>query len=322
MAWKKLTFILIPHSQSTIKQVGMPRTVIYGIMVFLVAAVGVMIFYIMGFKGKSFYAGRTQQIMAENAALEKSLAGFDSSLTVVKARVAELDSINEQVLKESGISDRDLKTDDGIGGADSRSKLRLSTGRMLQIIDRLDRQSRAFDQRYGAMYQVCVKNSDYLRHVPSIRPAEGPILKEFGLSTDEVSGGDERNEGVNINNVEGTPVVATADGTVSQTQLNATDENGIFVVIDHGNGYETTYTHLRPDVLIHEGEKVKRGQRIGSIGRTGIMIVQVAPHILYKVKHHGTLVDPRRYFFASEEFSSKTAGNISPAQTPSRRPSS
>ncbi len=193
---------------------------------------------------------------------------------------------------------------------------------MLQIIDRLDRDSKAYEKRYSAMHQIFVQKSDFLRRIPSIRPAEGPILKEFGPAADESSGGEKLNEGVNINNVEGTPVVSTADGTVSQVQLNATDENGIFVVIDHGNGYETTYTHLRPDVLVRAGEKVARGERIGSIGRTGIMIVQVAPHILYKVKHHGTLVDPRRYFFASEVFSSKDAGTSSPAPSSGRRPSS
>lgn len=322
MGWKKLTFILIPHSQSTIKQVRVPRPVIWGILVFLLAAVGVMIFYIMGFKGKSFYAERTRQIIEENAVLEKNLAVFDSSITTVKSKVAELDSINNQVLKESGISDRDLKTDDETEKAGSETKLRLSTGRMLQIIDRLDRESKAFEQRYGSMYETCVKKADYLRRIPSIRPAEGPILKEFGPTTDDASGREKIYEGVNINNVEGTPVVATADGSVSQVQLNATDENGIFVIIDHGNGYETTYTHLRPDILVREGDQVKRGQQIGSIGRTGIMIVQVAPHILYKVKHNGTLVNPRRYFFASEEFSGKEATHVSPAPSPAPRPSS
>lgn len=312
MGWKRLTFILIPHSQSTIKQIKIHRTIIYCMLVFLLAAIGVMIFYITGFKGKSFYAERTREINRENAALERSFTAFDSSLATIEKRVAELDSMNREVLRESGISNRDLNTGDEAEIISSDTKLRLSMGRMLQIIDHLDRESRAFDQRFDSICKVCVQNADFLRRIPSIRPAEGPILKEFGPTTDDTSGRTKLYEGVNINNVEGTPVVATADGVVSRVQLNATDENGIYIVIDHENGYETTYTHLRPDVSVRNGEKVTRGQRIGSIGRTGIMIVQVAPHILYKVRHHGDLVNPGRYFFAPEFFS-KSEQNSFPA---------
>jgi len=297
-----------------IRQIGIPRPIIYGLIVFLAAAIGVMVFYITGFKGKSFYAGKTRKIAAENAVLERSVALYDSSLMAMEVRIARLDSLNREILRESGISNRDLKSDDGADGDTRGAGLRISSERMLQTIDRLDKESSVFERSFDSLYRVCMKNGVFLKRIPSIRPAEGPILKEFGRTIDDSSGREKLHEGVNINNVEGTPVVTTADGVVKEVKLNATDENGIYVVIDHENGYETTYTHMTPQVLVKVGDKVTRGQRIGSIGRTGITIVAVAPHILYKVRHRGTLVNPAMYFFAPE-FSEKNNRETSPSQT-------
>ena len=318
MSWKKLTFILIPHHRSTIRQVSLHRSIIYGVIVFLVAAIGVMGFYITGFKGKAFYTDLTRELNGENAVLGEKIAMLDSTLGEMDERVATLDSANLAILKESKISDRDLKSkgeDDGLFGM---AGSRFSPDRMLQIVDRLDRESAAFEERFGRLYDACRRNGDYIRRIPSIRPADGPILKEFGRSVDELTGREKLHEGVNINNVVGTPVVSTADGVVKNVRLNAVDENGIYVVIDHENGYETTYTHLTPQVLVKEGDRISRGTRIGFIGQTGISIVAVAPHILYKVRHKGTLVNPRMYFFAPD-FSLNDGRDTSPARmTPPR----
>ncbi len=318
MAWKRLTFILIPHSQSTIKQMSVPRSLLYGVLFFLVAGIGMMVFYITGFKGKSFYAARAREIAKENEVLELQLAVFDSSVAVIQTRVSELDSLNRSILKESNISARDLQTDQSLDGRIDGRGYRLSAERVLYLIDRLETETRSFAERYDAINTACLQNAELLRRIPSIRPAEGPILKEFGPTIDETSGRRKNNEGVNINNVEGTPVVATADGVISRVTLNATDENGIYVVIDHGNGYETYYTHLRPQVLVKTGQSVKRGQQIGSMGRTGIMIVQVASHLLYKIRYRGDFVDPAKYFFASR-FNSKSESRTDPARIPAPR---
>ncbi len=318
MAWKRLTFILIPHHRATIKQVSVRRSIFYTLLAFLVFAVGVMIFYIMGFKGMAFYASRTQEMAVENTILETRLAAYDSTLNLMNSRVAELDSLNKSILKESKISDRDLKSVEDTGEGVRIAGRRMSSDRMLQLIDRLDRDSRSFDERFGSLYDVCMRHSDYLKRIPSIRPADGPILKEFGRSVDELTGREKMHEGININNVVGTPVVATADGVVSDVKMNATDENGIYIVIDHGNGYETTYTHLTPQVLVKQGDTVTRGQRIGSVGQTGITIVAVAPHILYKVRYRGTLVNPAKYFFAPD-FSDRDGRETAPSQSGSPR---
>jgi murein DD-endopeptidase MepM/ murein hydrolase activator NlpD len=299
MGWKRLTFILIPHYQSTIKQFRVHRTVIYSLTFFLVLAVGIMFFYIIGFNGKTRYNIKTRELTTQNAILEKNLTLLDSTLSRVSVKISMIDSLNQVILKESNVSDRDLKTS-GPEKSTQKSGHFLSPEKLFQAIDRLDRESRADEINSGVLYKAFLNHAGFLRGVPSIRPADGQILKEFGYSEDEYTGRKKLHDGVRIYNVEGTPVIASADGVVTKVVMNATDENGLYVVIDHNSVYETMYAHLQQHILVRDGERVIRGQHIGFMGRTGIAVITEAPHLLYKVKYHGAFVDPALYFFAPD----------------------
>lgn len=91
---------------------------------------------------------------------------------------------------------------------------------------------------------------------------------------------------------EGTAVFATADGVVKATS-EQNSSHGKSVVISHGNGYETSYSHLL-DVRVSKGQKVKRGDIIALSGNSGLSFV---PHLHYEVSYRDTRVDPVHYFF-------------------------
>ena len=303
MAWKRLTFILIPHSQDNIKQFKISRAVIIGAFMFLVAAIGIMIFYIIGFKGKDFYRAQTAVIEQENAILEKHLALFDSTLLEMKAQVANLESINAQIIEESEISEVDLN----LAGVDLNAVaggLILSPDQVLSIINRMDMESEAFEYNFESVYSACIQNPDFLQCVPSIRPAEGVLSREFGVANDIYTRTLKNYPGVDIHNIEGTPVVATADGVVEV--ISFSDELGNYIIINHGNGYSTRYTHLQnrrdmaKQIPLKVGQQVRRGDQIGAIGSTGINIVGIAAHLMYSVYHHGIPVDPADFFFAQD----------------------
>jgi murein DD-endopeptidase MepM/ murein hydrolase activator NlpD len=91
---------------------------------------------------------------------------------------------------------------------------------------------------------------------------------------------------------EGTAVFATADGTIKSLSEKNTS-HGKAVTIDHGNGYETSYSHLL-DIRVKKGQKVKRGDIIALSGNSGLSF---APHLHYEVIFNDTRVDPVHYFF-------------------------
>ncbi len=99
-------------------------------------------------------------------------------------------------------------------------------------------------------------------------------------------------QGVDYTIPEGSRVFATADGTVREVaQRNST--SGQTVVIDHGNGYETSYNHLSK-IDVRKGQQVRRGDIIALSGDTGLSL---APHLHYEVRYNGMRVDPIHYFF-------------------------
>jgi murein DD-endopeptidase MepM/ murein hydrolase activator NlpD len=84
----------------------------------------------------------------------------------------------------------------------------------------------------------------------------------------------------------GTPVRAVADAVVTQAGWNG--GYGLSISLRHGRGYETMYNHLSK-IDVRPGERVRQRQVIGRVGSTGL---STAPHLDYRVRKGGVLVNP------------------------------
>ena len=123
------------------------------------------------------------------------------------------------------------------------------------------------------------------RQLTLLAAGKKPLINPFHRTMRE-------HHGVDYLIPEGTAVFATADGTVqSLSEKNTT--HGKAITIDHGNGYQTSYSHLL-DIRVKRGDKVKRGDIIAMSGNSGLSF---APHQHYEVIFNGTRVDPVHYFF-------------------------
>ncbi|MDR1067054.1 MAG: peptidoglycan DD-metalloendopeptidase family protein [Clostridiales bacterium] len=88
----------------------------------------------------------------------------------------------------------------------------------------------------------------------------------------------------------GSQVVASAEGVVVKTAN--TKENGNLIVIDHGNGWTTTYSQLQDGLLVKEGDLVKKGQIIGGVNNPSIYSVLLGNHLGFKVAKNSVPVNP------------------------------
>jgi hypothetical protein len=111
---------------------------------------------------------------------------------------------------------------------------------------------------------------------PHKSTARVPLLNDF-------------HHGIDFKGVEGTPVQATADGTVTFAGVDGA--RGIAVVLQHGRGLETLYCHLA-EARVKAGDKIARGTVIGTVGRTG---TATGPHVHYEVRKDGEPVNPASY---------------------------
>ena len=139
------------------------------------------------------------------------------------------------------------------------------------------------------------KDSKFLKSIPAIQPIYNKNLISpvygFGEKIDHVYKSLVFHPGIDFATAEGTKIFATANGKV----LKAGRLRGLGnrIIIDHGNGYKTLYAHL-DKIYVYTGEKIKRGENIGTVGLTGKSLI---PHLHYEVEYKGKQINPINYFF-------------------------
>ena len=101
------------------------------------------------------------------------------------------------------------------------------------------------------------------------------------------------NAGISISAEKGAEVKAAADGTVTAVAEDA--ENGKMVTISHEGGWLTTYGQLEDAVTVKKGDKVEKGQVIGSVDAPTKYGVALGEHLEFAMKQGGESKDPTRH---------------------------
>lgn len=177
----------------------------------------------------------------------------------------------------------------------TKSKRQLITD-LNQSIEQMDKKIVALESSWNKIKELGDGLGDKSQSIPSVQPVlnkqltlltagYGNILNPFYRTL-------KSHQGVDYTIAEGSSVFATADGVVREIS----DKNstlGKTIVIDHGNGYKTSYSHLL-STLVRRGQKVQRGDVIALTGNSGLSL---APHLHYEVRYNDLRVNPIHYFF-------------------------
>lgn len=120
-----------------------------------------------------------------------------------------------------------------------------------------------------------------------IWPAKGRISGVYG--SQRILNGEPRQPhyGVDIAAPVGTPVVSPSDGVVTLVQKDLYYTGGT-IIIDHGHGLSSAFLHMQ-DVAVKKGQKVRQGDRIGTIGKTGRAS---GPHLDWRMNLFDARIDP------------------------------
>lgn len=145
--------------------------------------------------------------------------------------------------------------------------------------------SQTTGQTTGLPVQV-VKGSGVSEVTPDIWPIHGTISSYFGFRSSPGGIGSTYHEGLDIAADYGEPVLATADGSV--TQAGWVSGYGNLVEIRHADGIVTRYGH-NSALLVSVGQEVHQGDVISLVGSTGN---STGPHCHYEVRVNGNAVDP------------------------------
>ena len=139
-------------------------------------------------------------------------------------------------------------------------------------------------------------SNEETKRVTFIKPVEGKITKEYAkdsLVYSETLAEWTTHFGIDIKADKTTVVKAAADGIVKSIKNDP--RYGLTVIVEHEEGFQTIYSNLLSTEFVVEGENVKQGQSIGTVGNTAIFEFVDEPHLHFELVQHGEYVDPTIY---------------------------
>ncbi len=125
-----------------------------------------------------------------------------------------------------------------------------------------------------------------LDSMPTILPVQGTISSDYGWRISPITNKKGFHVGIDIVAPLGDPIFAPADGTV--LRVGSKERLGNYVIISHEGNVTTKYGHL-DEIFVEEGEEVKKGNQIASVGMSG---TSTGAHLHYEILVEGRNVDP------------------------------
>jgi murein DD-endopeptidase MepM/ murein hydrolase activator NlpD len=141
------------------------------------------------------------------------------------------------------------------------------------------------------------ENVTFKRQVLAEIPSGSPVTfkgvtSSFGNRIHPLHKIKRKHNGVDLRAVIGTPVVSTADGVIEFAgSMKKHRAFGKFIVVYHNHGFQTQYGHLK-EILVKQGDFVKKGEVIGISGNTGFTD---GPHLHYEVHFLQKAKDPLHF---------------------------
>ncbi len=126
-----------------------------------------------------------------------------------------------------------------------------------------------------------------LARIPTLKPIPGPY-EGYGWRIHPVFHYRQFHAAADVGAAVGTPVKAAGAGYVVRASYDS--RSGNCVIINHGNGFVTTYMH-NSAMLVHAGQQVNKGAVIARVGQTG---TATGPHLHFEVSYNGSPFDPRK----------------------------
>ena len=274
-------------------------------------AAAVLLILSAGLAGWAAYS--TTALHAENELYRSQLKMADEKMQALENKAKTVEKISgqlQELVRTNGGTVPENTATGGIGGASTVPDIAKTTGNkkkddekiavsetpgellkeMRRLDERLDKQIRLvvalrsefMNQAYGTVSSVLNPTAE----TPNIWPVTGPISSYYGYRTSPGGIGSTFHEGVDIAGDYGTPISATAAGTV--TKAGWVGGYGYLVEVRHADGIVTRYGH-NSAVLVYEGQHVDQGSMIALMGSTGN---STGPHCHYEVRIHGEAVDP------------------------------
>jgi murein DD-endopeptidase MepM/ murein hydrolase activator NlpD len=282
MPVKYNTIIFVPHAKARFRKL----TVSTRALAAVAAASAVVLFSAVAF-GWAYFSGARRdsdlrRALADNARLKTSAATLNGKIDGLSRQLSDFESRTKRLAIVAGLSETGRT---GAGGPLSPAPAESGTS--------VDERSATLSSQLAALETQFARRETLTASTPTVAPVRGLLNSGFGARRDPITGQGAFHPGLDISTRRHEPVLATAAGLVVKSGWAG--DYGQMVEIDHGTGYKTVYGHL-DKILVKDGQRVRRGERVGLVGSTGRA---TGPHLHYEVRQGDRILNPLEYILDS-----------------------
>ena len=288
---KKFRISFYPKDTSRVKVVAFSRRmgILITCIVLPLAAIGAGLVLAGYLHEPSSTREFRKKLAVENRALEDRVGKLDQDLRGLRRDLARLD---EQKVNASMISGVEYMEEEKQHKSSSLFSFFHGLAHTQTDVAASLEQAKGISAYFDSTLKLLERQGSLVEGLPTGYPvaAEAIVTREFGYSPDPFTGRKALHAGVDFSLQAGSPVFATGGGVVEEVGKDLLW--GQCIKINHGRGIESFYAHLQ-DVVVRRGQKVMRGETIGTMGMTG---VATGVHLHYELTVHNSKADPLSFF--------------------------
>lgn len=280
MGLKHHTIIFVPHARARFRKLRVSNRQIGVALTAFVSIFAISLFTTWTFLTNQVDSTQLERVREENDQLRRVNHEFEESVRQLEHDLAEFETRARQLAIVAGL-ERDGRDDvPGVGGEELPPAA---------VLPSLEQRTDLLAGQLAAIERGLVEQERWSAAAPTIAPVKGVLSSGFGLRIDPFTGRRASHPAIDISTQPGQPVRATGDGIV----LEAGRDGGLgnAVTISHGYGLTTRYGHMR-SVSVRPGQRLRRGDVIGTVGNTGR---STGYHLHYQVFEEGRAVNPLAY---------------------------
>ncbi|MEN6414029.1 MAG: M23 family metallopeptidase [Veillonellales bacterium] len=298
---REYTLIIVPHRGQAVRSIRIPiRMVKIGLaalcaVLFIVA--GTFVNYQHTVSAANSEKAELERLRQVNDDQGQQLEELGQATAALQQDMNRLDALDNEIRRlvnsdeASGASRGGIvRSNSGLYHGQGGPMVTPSVQDLTKLVRELQQGVQAREASLTSLRDAVAAQQVRLAATPSIWPAGGDVTSRFGWRSSPWGRGSDWHPGIDIANSAGTPIVATADGIVTESGWNS-GGYGNMVQIDHGNGIVTIYGHTS-QVLVSRGMQVKKGEVIAYMGSTGL---STGSHVHYEVRVNGTAVNPASF---------------------------
>ncbi|MFC2158146.1 M23 family metallopeptidase [Acidobacteriota bacterium] len=300
MKKKHLSIMIVPHHGGKQKTLTLSKKNIRFISTTILALVLVIGFLLADYFSMDVTRKEYRELQAATQNQNETLAEYKKQIDVLTTNLASMEQFVKKLNVMAGLKeDEPIRMVNGPGagsgpeGSQSIAPVVSAQNMGIGQLETLQRKAGLVENNLSTLMAHYEADEKRLASTPSIWPTKGYLSSPYGYRDDPFTGKRTMHWGLDVATNMGNPVWATADGRVISRSYDKIGGN--IIKIAHGGGVTTMFCHLSK-YEAKVGQRIKRGQVIGYVGKTG---KAKGPHVHYEVRVNGVRKNP--YYYILEE---------------------